>query len=496
MIKVSKQKVWFITGSQHLYGEECLRHVAEDAKYIVDTFNQSPHISLGIVWKPTVKTPEEVHTLCMEASRDEDCIGVITWMHTFSPSKMWINGLKVLTKPVLHLHTQRNREIPWDTIDMDFMNLNQSAHGDREHGFIYTRMGINRKVVVGYFEDEKVQKRIGKWVRVALAASMGHSLKVARFGENMREVAVTEGDKVEAQVKFGWSINGYGVGDLVEELQKGTEKEIDELIEIYEEHYDFAPDCIAGEKFYESVREQAKMEMALERFLEARGCSAFTNTFEDLHGMKQLPGLATQRLMEKGYGYGGEGDWKVAALTRVMKIIADNKGTSFMEDYTYNMASEYECVLGAHMLEVCPTIASTKPRIEVHPLSIGDKEDPARLVFNGDEGEAVCASLIDMGGRFRLVIAQVEGIKLEKDMPNLPVARTLWKLKPSMEIGATAWILAGGAHHTVFSYEVTCEDLVDWAEMMDIEYVVINEKTDILELKQMLKTNELIWKFR
>lgn len=493
---MGKQKIWFITGSQHLYGEECLRQVAEDAKYMVKTLNESGNISLEVVFKPVVTTPDEIRNTLIAASTDELCVGVITWMHTFSPSKMWINGLKVLTKPVLHLHTQANREIPWDAIDMDFMNLNQSAHGDREHGFIYTRMGINRKVVVGYYEDEKVQKKIGRWSRIALAASLGHTIKVARLGDNMREVAVTEGDKVEAQVKFGWAINGYGVGGFVEYMNQVTDAQIAELIKEYETLYDFADNCKEGGEYFENVREQARMEIALEKMFEAIGAEAFTNNFQDLYGMKQLPGLATQRLMEKGYGYGGEGDWKISALTRVMKIMSDNKGTSFMEDYTYHMVEGNEMVLGAHMLEVCPTIAADKPRIEVHPLDIGGKEAPARLVFNGRAGDAVCACLIDMGGRFRLIIAEVEAIAVEKDMPKLPVARTLWKLKPSMEVGAEAWILAGGAHHTVFSYEVTTEDLVDWAEMMDIEYVVINEKTDLYDLKQTLKMNELLWKLR
>lgn len=493
---MSKQRIWFITGSQHLYGEECLKRVAEDAQHMVNVLNEKGNISLEIVCKPTVTTPDEIRNTLMAASTDELCVGVITWMHTFSPSKMWINGLKVLTKPVLHLHTQANREIPWDTIDMDFMNLNQSAHGDREHGFIYTRMGINRKVVVGYYEDEKVQKKIGRWSRVALAASLGHTIKVARLGDNMREVAVTEGDKVEAQVKFGWAINAYGVGGFVEYMNEVTDAQIAELIEEYKVLYDFADNCKEGAEYFENVREQARMEIALERLFEEVGAEAFTNNFQDLYGMKQLPGLATQRLMEKGYGYGGEGDWKISALTRVMKIMADNKRTSFMEDYTYHMVEGSEMVLGAHMLEVCPTIAADKPRIEVHKLDIGDKEAPARLVFNGSSGDAVCACLIDMGGRFRLIIAEVEGVPVEKDMPNLPVAGTLWKLKPSMEVGAAAWILAGGAHHTVFSYEVTTEDLVDWAEMMDIEYVIINEKTDLLELKQTLKMNELLWKLR
>lgn len=493
---MSKQQIWFITGSQHLYGEECLKQVAEDAQRIVKGLNESENISLEIIFKPVVTTPDEIRNTFIAASADELCVGVITWMHTFSPSKMWINGLKVLTKPVLHLHTQANREIPWDTIDMDFMNLNQSAHGDREHGFIYTRMGINRKVVVGYYEDEKVQKKIGRWSRVALAASLGHTLKVVRLGDNMREVAVTEGDKVEAQVKFGWAINGYGVGGFVEYINQVTDEEIAELIEEYKTLYDFADNCKEGGEYFENVREQARIEIALERFFEETGAEAFTNNFQDLYGMKQLPGLATQRLMEKGYGYGGEGDWKISALTRVMKIISDNKGTSFMEDYTYHMVEGNEMVLGAHMLEVCPTIAADKPRIEVHKLDIGGKEDPARLVFSGKAGDAVCACLIDMGGRFRLIIAEVEALPVEKDMPKLPVARTLWKLKPSMEVGAEAWILAGGAHHTVFSYEVTTEDLVDWAEMMDIEYVVINEKTDLYELKQTLKMSELLWKLR
>lgn len=490
------KKVWFITGSQDLYGEETLQQVAVDAKKIVETLNMSPSISLEIVWQPTVRNPEEIRKTLMEASGDEDCVGIITWMHTFSPSKMWINGFKILTKPVLHLHTQANRNIPWETIDMDFMNLNQSAHGDREHGFIHTRMGKARKVVVGYYEDEKVQKKIGRWVRVALAAATGHDLRVARFGDNMREVAVTEGDKVEAQIKFGWAINGYGVGDLTEAMAKVTEEEIDALIEEYKANYDFAKNCEEGMPFHQNVREQAKMEIALDRFLTEGGFGAFTNTFQDLHGMKQLPGLATQRLMAKGYGYGAEGDWKTAALTRTMKIMADNKATAFMEDYTYHFEQDNQMVLGAHMLEVCPSVAEAKPQIEVHPLGIGGKEDPARLVFNGKAGDVVCASLIEMGGRYRLIIAEAQAIKVTEDMPKLPVARTLWKLKPSLEISAEAWILAGGAHHTVLSHEVTTEDLVDWAEIMGIEYVVINENTNILQLKQQLQISEMLWRLK
>lgn len=490
------KKIWFITGSQSLYGEETLKQVAYDAKEIVSKLNTSKDLSLEIIWKPTVTTSEEIRNICIAASADEDCVGVMTWMHTFSPSKMWINGLNLLTKPILHLHTQANRNIPWDCIDMDFMNLNQSAHGDREHGFIYTRMGIRRKVVVGYYEDEKVQKKIGRWMRVALAAATGYTLKVARFGDNMREVAVTEGDKVEVQSKLGWAVDAYGVGDLVEVMGEVTSEEIDVLIEEYKGNYDFAENCKEGTPLHEQVREQAKMEIAMERFLKKGGYTAFTNNFQDLHGMKQLPGLATQRLMEKGYGYGGEGDWKTAALTRMMKVLSGNKATSFMEDYTYHLENGNEMVLGAHMLEVCPTLAEDKPRIEVHPLGIGDKEDPARLTFNGKAGEAVCASLIDMGGRLRLIITEIEAVKVTEEMPKLPVARTLWKLKPSLEVAAEGWILAGGAHHTVLSHEVTAMDLIDFAEIVDIEYILINEKTDILSLKQELKVNELLWKLR
>lgn len=493
---MKKYNVWFITGSQDLYGEETLNQVALDSQEIVDAFNTSGNMPFEILWKPTGVASEDIRETCIAANADDTCVGIITWMHTFSPSKMWINGLKILNKPILHLHTQFNRDIPWETIDMDFMNLNQSAHGDREHGFIHARMGTHRKVVVGHYANEKIQKKIGRWMSVALAAAAGHEVRVARFGDNMRDVAVTEGDKVETQIKFGWRIDGYGVGSLVDRMNEVTEEEIDTLINIYKEAYNFADDCKEGTVLHEQVREQAKMEIALERFLEEGKFGAFSNTFQDLYGMKQLPGLATQRLMEKGYGYGGEGDWKTAALTRVMKIISGNKGTSFMEDYTYHLEEGNEMVLGAHMLEVCPTISETKPIIEVHPLGIGGKEAPARLVFNGRPGQAVCASLVEMRGRYRLIIAEALAVPVEKAMPKLPVARVLWKLKPSLETGATAWILAGGAHHTVFSYEVTAEDLIDWAEMVDIEYVLINEKTDLLALKQELKLNDLLWKLR
>lgn len=493
---MKKYVFWFITGSQHLYGEETLREVAENSKKIVAFLNQSEDIAYEVVWKPTVKTPNEITEVCIAANADSSCAGIITWMHTFSPSKMWINGLKQLNKPMLHLNTQFNRDIPWDSIDMDFMNTNQSAHGDREHGFIGTRMGIPRKVIAGHYQDPKTVKRMGKWMNVAAVAFMGRDLKVLRFDDNMREVAVTEGDKVEAQIKLGWSINSYGIGDLVARMDQVTEQEVDALMEVYKEAYTIDQKVLDNPDLYEAIKYQGKIEIAMKALLEEGGFGAFTDSFQVLHGMKQLPGLATQRMMEAGYGFGGEGDWKTAALTRVMKLMANNKNTSFMEDYTYHFEPGNEMILGAHMLEVCPTIAEDKPKIEVHPLGIGDKEAPARLVFNGKPGQAVCASLIDMGGRFRLIILEVEAVKLPQEMPKLPVASVIWKPQPSMSVSAEAWIYAGGAHHTVFSYEVTTEDLIDWADMMEIEYVVINKDTNIIQFKKELQLSDMLWKFR
>lgn len=489
-------KFWFVTGSQHLYGEEVLKEVAGNSKEIVEFLNSgvsSPH---EIIFKSVVTTPDEILDTLTEAAADKECAGVITWMHTFSPSKMWINGLKIFNKPILHLHTQFNKEIPWDTMDMDFMNTNQSAHGDREHGFIHTRMGIKRKVVVGHFKDERVASKIGRWMNVAAVANMGKEIKIMRLGDNMRQVAVTEGDKVETQIKLGWHVNYYAVGDLVERMNAVTYAEIDALMTEYNEKYTFAPEVLADSAKMEAVRYQARIEIALKDMLESGGFGGFTNTFEDLHGLKQLPGLASQRLMESGYGFGPEGDWKVAAMTRVMKLISGNKGTSLMEDYTYNFEDGNESILGSHMLEVCPTIADGKPSLEVHPLGIGGKEPPARLVFNGRPGKAVCASLIDMGGRLRLIIAEVNSIEIPHDLPKLPVARALWQPEPDMLTGAEAWIYAGGAHHTVFSYDVCAEDLFDWAEMMDIECVHINKDTTIRALKQELSVNDLIWKLK
>jgi len=492
---ISKQQVfWFITGSQHLYGPETLQQVDDHSRVITDGLNQDEKIPCKVIVKPVVKTSEEIRAVCIEANSDESCAGIITWMHTFSPAKMWIAGLTELRKPLLHLHTQFNRDIPWDSIDMDFMNLNQSAHGDREYGFIGARMGVARKVVVGYWEDLDVRNRISGWMRTSLAITEGRTLKVARFGDNMRQVAVTEGDKVEAQIKFGWSINGYGIGDLVARMNDVSDAAVKALLEEYTELYDISSDTRSNK--WSSIEDQARIELGMKAFLEEGGFGAFTTTFEDLHGMKQLPGLAVQRLMGAGYGFAGEGDWKTAAMVRMMKIIAGNEGTSFMEDYTYHMEPGNELVLGSHMLEICPTIADTRPKLEVHPLGIGGKADPARMVFDCRAGAALNASLVDMGNRFRLIINVVDAVKPIHDMPKLPVARVLWKPQPSLRDAAEAWIHAGGAHHTVFSYVVTTEQLVDWAEMVGVECVIIDNNTSTLQFRNELRWNDMYWKMK
>ncbi|MCJ7842270.1 L-arabinose isomerase [Lederbergia sp. NSJ-179] len=494
MLKTRDYEFWFVTGSQNLYGEDVVRQVEEHSRKMVAGLDEDQAVTYKLVFKSVLKEADSIRRLFLEANADENCAGVVTWMHTFSPSKMWIAGLNALKKPLLHLHTQFNQDIPWDSIDMDFMNLNQSAHGDREFGFIGSRMNIKRKVVVGHWESAEVRARIGSWMRTAVAVSESQSLKVARFGDNMRQVAVTEGDKVEAQIKLGWTVDGYGVGDLVERIDAVTEQDINQLMDEYSEKYTIVPEGLQDGAVRDSIRYQAKLELALKAFLEEGGYTAFSNTFEDLHGMRQLPGLATQRLMEQGYGYGGEGDWKTAALVRLMKIIADGKDTSFMEDYTYHFEPGNEMVLGAHMLEVCPTIAEAKPTIEVHPLGIGGKEDPARLVFNGHEGAALNASIIDLGHRFRLVINEVDAVKIEEDMPKLPVARVLWKLQPSMTQGAENWIMAGGAHHSCFSYRVTSEQLKDFADLLGIESVLINKDTKTPAFENELRLNELFYR--
>ncbi|MBS4223264.1 L-arabinose isomerase [Lederbergia citrea] len=494
MLKTKDYEFWFVTGSQLLYGEDVLRQVEEHSKVMAEGIDNDESVTYKVVFKSVVKESDAIRRLFLEANADENCAGVITWMHTFSPAKMWIAGLKALTKPLLHLHTQYNRDIPWDSIDMDFMNLNQSAHGDREYGFIGSRMNVTRKVVVGHWGNEEVLERIGGWMRTAVAFNESQNLKVARFGDNMRQVAVTEGDKVEAQIQLGWTVNGYGVGDLVQRMNDISEQEVDQLMVEYEDKYDIVEEGRSEGAVRDSIRYQAKIELGLRAFLEEGGYTAFTTTFEDLHGMRQLPGLAVQRLMEQGYGFAGEGDWKTAALVRLMKVIADGKDTSFMEDYTYHFEPGNELVLGSHMLEVCPTIAETKPRIEVHPLGIGGKEDPARIVFDGASGAALNASIIDIGHRFRLVINEVDAVKVEKEMPKLPVARVLWKSQPSLAQAAENWIMAGGAHHSCFSYRVTPEQLKDFAELVGIESVLINNDTNTHAFQNELRWNELLYR--
>lgn len=494
MLQVKPYVFWFVTGSQHLYGPETLEEVAAHSKEIADNLAKDAKIPFPIVFKPVVKTPDEIRQVCIDANSDDNCAGIITWMHTFSPAKMWIAGLAQLRKPLLHLHTQYNRDIPWDSIDMDFMNTNQAAHGDREYGFIGARMGIARKVVVGHWQDSQVRARIGGWQRTAVASSESRQLKVARFGDNMRQVAVTEGDKVEAQIKFGWSVNGYGVGDLVARVNAVPQAEVEALLGEYAEKYDIVEEGRKPGAVRDAIAYQARIEIALKSFLQEGGFTAFTTTFEDLHGLEQLPGLAVQRLMEQGYGFAGEGDWKTAALTRLVKIIAGGVDTSFMEDYTYHFEPGNELVLGAHMLEVCPTLAAGKPRIEVHPLGIGGKADPARIVFDGKGGSAINVSVIDMGNRFRMIVNEVEGVAVNKPMPKLPVARVLWKPQPSLQQSAEAWILAGGAHHTVYSFAVTTEQMLDFAEIAGIECVVIDKNTNPNQFRNELRWSSVAWK--
>jgi len=495
MIDPKQLEVWFVTGSQNLYGPKALKQVAANAQQVVASLDAASAIPVKMVFKPVVKTPAEATGLCQRANTAADCIGLVTWCHTFSPSKMWINGLKLLRKPLLHLHTQHNRDIPWSTIDMDFMNLNQAAHGDREHGFIMSRMRLNRKVVVGYWQDSAVQSQIGAWCRAAAAWHDWQGAKFARFGDNMREVAVTEGDKVAAQLQFGYSVNGYGVGDLVKRVNEVTEAEINGLVRKYEGSYALAPTLRKDGPMRQSLREAARIEVGLRAFLTAGGFKGFTDTFEDLHGLVQLPGVAVQRLMADGYGFGAEGDWKTAALVRAMKVMASGLkgGTSFMEDYTYHLHPEGMQVLGAHMLEICPTIAKGQPSIEVHPLGIGGKADPVRLVFDTPAGPGLNASLIDLGNRFRLLVNEVDVVPPEEPLPKLPVARSVWVCKPSLPVAAACWIHAGGAHHTGFSQAVTTEMMEDFAEMAGLELVVIDADTKLREFKQQLRWNEVYY---
>ena len=495
-IHTKNLEVWFATGSQNLYGEETLKQVAKHATIVAKALNGAASMPVKVVFKPVLKSPEEIYNLVLDANGNKNCIGIIAWMHTFSPAKMWINGLKILQKPLLHLHTQFNRDIPWGEIDMDFMNLNQSAHGDREFGHMMSRMRTNRKVVVGHWKDEKVVGQIAGWARVALGWNDLQAARFVRFGDNMRYVAVTDGDKVEAELQFGFSVNTHGVGDLVGYVNGIKERAITQLCSEYASLYQLMPSLKKGGNQHQSLRDAARIELGIRKFLEDGNYKGYTDTFEDLHGLLQLPGIASQRLMADGYGFGAEGDWKTAALVRAMKVMGAGLqgGNSFMEDYTYHFEPGNEMVLGSHMLEICPSIANGNPKCEIHPLGIGGKADPVRLVFNTAAGPALNASLVDLGNRFRLLVNTVDAVKPEFNLPKLPVARVLWRPHPSMQDGCTAWILAGGAHHTCYSQNLTAENLEDFAAMAGIEYVLIGKDTNLYQFKNELRWNDIAYK--
>jgi L-arabinose isomerase len=492
MISLAKSEVWFVTGSQHLYGPGPLKQVAANSRVIAKGLGAAAGMPLPVVFKSVLTTGDDIRAICQEANQAPQCAGLILWMHTFSPARMWIGGLSILRKPFAHLHTQFNRDLPWGDIDMDFMNLNQAAHGDREAGFLHARMRLPRKIVVGHWEDPEVQDRLAAWMRVARGWQDLQGAKFARFGDNMRRVAVTEGDKVAAEIRFGYAVDGFGVGDLVAEVDAVTEARVTQLCAEYAGLYSVARDLRAGGSRHASLRDAARIELGLRSFLEQGGFKGFTTTFEDLRGLKQLPGLAVQRLMADGYGFGAEGDWKTCALLRMMKVIGAGLegGTSFMEDYTYHLAPSGSLVLGAHMLEICESIAAGKPSLEVHPLGIGGKDDPARLVFDAPAGPALNASLIDLGNRFRLLVNEVDVVKPPKPLPKLPVARAVWSCRPDFKTACGAWIRAGGAHHTAFSYSVTAEHLRDFAEIAGIELVLIDARTSLPELEKELRWNE------
>ncbi len=494
-MEFKKLEVWFITGSQHLYGEATLKKVAEHSQEIAREMNQSGKLPIKVVYKPVVTTPDAVTAICREANNAPNCVGLITWMHTFSPAKMWIAGLNALDKPFVHLHTQYNRDLPWADIDMDFMNLNQSAHGDREFGFIGSRMRLRRKIIVGFWQDEQVLAKLGIWMRAASAWHDMQGMKIARFGDNMREVAVTEGDKVEAQIRLGYAVNGYGLGELVNEVKAVSDAEVDRLVAEYDERYLVTEALTPKGSQREALRQAARIEAGLRTFLEKGRFKAFTTTFEDLHGLTQLPGLAVQRLMAEGYGFGAEGDWKTAALVRAMKVMGAGLegGTSFMEDYTYDLDETTPQVLGAHMLEVCESVAEGKPSLEIHPLSIGGKSDPPRLVFDIRNGPAVNATLLDMGNRFRMVVNEVDVVPPKRPLSKLPVARAVWVPRPDLKTAAEAWILAGGAHHTGFSQAISAEYLEDFSEMAGLEFLSIDNSTQITEWKKELRWNEMYY---
>jgi L-arabinose isomerase len=495
MIDLKQFEVWFVTGSQHLYGPGPLETVAEHSREMAGGLSGSAPIPVKVVFKSVLTTPGEIREICEQANASPHCVGIVAWMHTFSPAKMWIAGLTNLHKPLLHLHSQYNRDIPWSDIDMDFMNLTQSAHGDREFGFIGARMRLNRKVVAGHWQDEAVQKSLGRWARAAAGWHDMQGARIARFGDNMREVAVTEGDKVEAQMRLGYSVNGYGVGDLAAHLNEVPDADADRLLGQYEEEYDIVPALRSGGDLRESLRDGARIEIGMRRFLEWGGFKGFTTTFEDLHGLPQLPGLAVQRLMRDGYGFGAEGDWKTAALVRAMKVMSAGLegGTSFMEDYTYHLDPAGNRVLGAHMLEICESIAAGKPSLEIHALSIGGKADPVRLVFDARPGPAINASLVDMGNRFRMIVNVVDVVPMDHPVPKLPVARALWAPKPNLPVATAAWIHAGGAHHTGFSMALTAEHMEDFAEIAGIEFLLIDSDTHLRHFKKELRWNEMYY---
>lgn len=495
MHNLKQYEAWFITGSQHLYGEETLKQVADHAAQIAAALDQSPRIAVKVVYKPIVTTSDDIYRTIREANASDNCIGIITWMHTFSPAKMWIRGLNILGKPLLHLHTQFNRDIPWEGIDMDFMNLNQSAHGDREFGFILSRMRVRRKVVTGFWQDEDVQHQIGIWSRAACGWHDWQGARFVRFGDNMRQVAVTEGDKVETELKLGYAVNTHGIGDLAEVIAGIPDKDVDALCRHYAGAYRLDKALDTNGDRHQSLREAARIELGLRSFLEQGGYKGYTDTFEDLHGLSQLPGIASQRLMAAGYGFGAEGDWKTAALVRAMKVMATGLegGNSFMEDYTYHFSPGNELVLGSHMLEICESIAKDKPSCEIHPLGIGGKEDPVRLVFDVSGGPALNASLVDMGDRLRLIVNEVEAVAPTHALPKLPVARVLWKPYPDMKTGCTAWLLAGGAHHTCFSQNLNSEYLEDFAQMAGLEFVLIDKETRLRQFKQELRWNDMAY---
>lgn len=496
MVEYAPLEAWFITGSQHLYGPETLGQVEADSRAIVAGLNGTGKLPVRLVCKPVLKSADEISAVLQQANAAPQCVGLVAWMHTFSPGKMWIRGLTRLEKPLCHLHTQFNRDVPWATIDMDFMNLHQSAHGDREFGFICSRLRMNRKVVVGHWQEPCVQERVAVWMRAAAAWRDSQTMKIARVGDNMRDVAVTDGDKVEAERRFGYAVNGYGIGDVVEHVEAVTDPQVDRLCDEYASNYVLMKALEKGGARHASLRDAARIELGLRSFLETGGFHGYTDTFENLHGLKQLPGIASQRLMAAGYGFGAEGDWKHAALVRSMKVMAQGLpgGTSFMEDYTYHLDPAGQAVLGAHMLEVCPSIAAHQPRCEVHPLAIGGRDDPVRLVFNAATGPAVNATIVDMGSRFRMVVSVVDVIEPLEPLPRLPVARTFWQPRPNLTTAAGAWIYAGGAHHTGLSLALTPEHLEDFAGMAGIEFLLIDERTDLRQFRNELRWNDAAYR--